>query len=94
MDGCRGGRAGWAELSKPAIQQYLRGRRAAGYRQYSSMKALVPLLDHLAPLGVLPVEEPDPPGPVEELLGRCRGYLRRERGLTAGTARDYVDCCD
>ena len=33
-----------------------------------------------------------PPGPVEELLGRYRDYLLGERGLTAGTARGYVDC--
>ena len=31
-------------------------------------------------------------GPVEELLGRYRGYLVGERGLTPGTARGYVDC--
>ena len=55
------------------------------------MKALRPLLDYLAPLGVLPVEEPDPPGPVEELLGRYHDYLLGERGLTARTARGYVD---
>jgi integrase len=55
------------------------------------MKALRPLLDYLAPLGVLPVEEEVPPGPVEELLGRYRDYLLGERGLAGGTARGYVD---
>ncbi len=56
------------------------------------MKALWPLLDYLAALGVRPVEEEVPPGPVEELLGRYRDYLLGERGLTEGTARGYVDC--
>ena len=79
-------------LSGPVIDRYLAERRAAGYVEYRSLKALRPLLDYLAPLGVLPVRGARPPGPVEELLGRYRGYLLGERGLTAGTARGYVDC--
>jgi len=55
------------------------------------MKALVPLLGYLSPLGVLPVEEPVALGPVEELLASYRRYLLVERGLTVGTARGYVD---
>jgi len=82
---------GLGELSGPVIDRYLQQRRAAGYVEYRSVKALWPLLDYLAPLGVLPVEEPEPPGPVEELLGRYHDYLLGERGLTAGTARGYVD---
>jgi site-specific recombinase XerD len=82
---------GLGQLSGPVIDRYLEQRRAAGYVEYRSLKALRPLLDYLAPLGVLPVEEPDPPGPVEELLGRYRDYLVGERGLTARTARGYVD---
>jgi integrase len=78
-------------LSGPVIERYLEKRRAAGYAEYRSMKALRPLLDYLAPLGVLPVEEEVPPGPVEELLGRYRDYLLGERGLAGGTARGYVD---
>jgi integrase/recombinase XerD len=78
-------------LSAPVIERYLEERRAAGYVEYRSRKALRPLLDYLAPLGVLPVEEDDPPGPVEELLARYYEYLIGERGLTAGTARGYVD---
>lgn len=59
--------------------------------EYRSVKALRPLLEFLEPLGVLPVEQKVPPGPVEELLGRYRDYLIGERGLTPGTARGYVD---
>ena len=43
-----------------------------------------PLLAYLAPLGVLPVPQEVPPDPVEELLGRYRGWLLVERGLTPG----------
>ena len=55
------------------------------------MKALRPLLDYLAPLGVLPATQQDRRGAVEELLVRYRDYLLTERGLTAGTVRGYVD---
>ena len=66
-------------------------RRAAGYTNYLTPKALAPLLGYLRVLGVVP-----PPGePVlssaEALLERYRGYLIAERGLAAGTARGYVD---
>lgn len=78
-------------LSGLVIDRYLAQRRAAGYREYRSVKALRPMLDFLAPLGVLPVAPVVVLGPVEELLGRYREYLIGERGLTSGTARGYVD---
>ncbi len=78
-------------LTCPVIQRYLERRCAAGYVEYRSLKALRPLLDYLAPLGVLPVEEDDPPDPVEDLPGRYHDYLIHERGLTEGTTRGYVD---
>jgi integrase/recombinase XerD len=83
--------AGLDGLSGPLIERYLAERRSAGYVEYRSVRALRPLLEFLAPLGVLPVPQVVPPGPVEELLGRYRDYLIRERGLTFGTARGYVD---
>lgn len=82
---------GLGELSRSAMDRYLAGRRAAGYVEYRSVKALRPLLDYLGPLGVLPVEEPTAPGPVEALLADYGEYLVGERGLTPGTARGYVD---
>ena len=80
------------DLTGSVIERYLAQRRAAGYVQYLSLKALQPLLDHLQPLGLLPAAEPVVLGPVEELLGRYREYLLLERGLTVGTARGYVGC--
>lgn len=79
-------------LNGSAIERYLARRRAAGYREYRSLKAIQPLLGYLAPLGVLPVPQEVPPGPVEEVLGRYRAWLLVERGVTPGTARGYVDC--
>ena len=79
---------GLDQLSGPVVEGYLDQRR---YVEYRSVKALRPLLDYLAPLGVLPVQEELPPSQVEDLLGRYHRYLVGERGLTAGTARGYVD---
>lgn len=79
-------------LSRPVIERYLAERRAAGYVEYRSWKALGPLLDHLAPLGVLPVPEQIVSSPVEVVLCRYADYLVGERGLTARTVRGYVDC--
>jgi site-specific recombinase XerD len=78
-------------LSLPVIERYLAQRRTAGYVEYRSMRALRPLLEFLAPLGVLPVEVVGPPGPAKELLDCYHDYLLGERGVTAGTARGYVD---
>lgn len=83
---------GLGGLSGQVLDRYLAERRAAGYREYRSVKALRPLLDYLLPLGVLPVPREVPLGPVEELLADFRGWLLRERGLTEGTVRGYVDC--
>jgi site-specific recombinase XerD len=83
---------GLRDLTRSVIERYLEQRRAGGYAEYRSARALGPLLEYLTPLGVLPVEPEVPPDPVEELLGRYRRYLLIERGLTAGTARGYVDC--
>ena len=74
------------------IERYLAERRTAGYVEYRSPKALRPLLDYLAPLGVLPAPVDVAPSPVEVVLRRYASYLVGERGLTAGTARGYVDC--
>ena len=79
-------------LNGSVIERYLAQRRAAGYVEYRSMKALRPLLTYLAPLGVLPIPQEVPPDPVDELLGRYRAWLLVERGVTSGTARGYVDC--
>lgn len=82
---------GLGELSGPVIERYLAQRREAGYVEYRSAKALRPLLEFLAPSGVLPTPPEVHLGAVEDLLGRYIGYLIGERGLTPGTARGYVD---
>ena len=86
-------------LSGSVIERYLAERRAAGYVEYRSLKAVAPLLEYLAPLGVLPIPQEVPPDPVEELLGRYRDLAARRarcdarngtrlRGLCAAVRRD------
>ncbi|MGI8612723.1 MAG: site-specific integrase [Nocardioidaceae bacterium] len=82
---------GLGELSGSVIERYLAERRAAGYVEYRSVKALRPLLGFLEPSGVLPLPQEVLLDVVEDLLGRYRDYLIGERGLTSGTARGYVD---
>ena len=80
-----------ADLNVSVLDRYLVDRRVAGYVEYRSWKALWPLLDYLAPLGLLPTPEPVEQGPADARLADYRRYLRTERGLTAGTVRGYVD---
>lgn len=81
-----------AVLADPTVvEQFFAVRRAAGYTNHRTVKSLGPLLAYLRALEVVG-STPEPeltPGRV--LLERYRGYLTCERGLTAGTARDYVD---
>jgi integrase/recombinase XerD len=49
------------------------------------------VLGYLRDLGVVPAVEPRALTAASELLEQYRRYLTAERGLTAGTARGYVD---
>lgn len=85
-------RLGVGDLTAVVVDRYLSERRAAGYVNYRSIKAMRPLLSYLGRRGVLPVEQaPLRVGPVPALLERYRSYLISERGLTPGTARCYLD---
>lgn len=79
------------ELTASVLADFLAARRAAGYRLWLSPRALSPLLTYLRGLGVVLAEpEREPGGPAEALLARYRGYLVRERGLSASTAGLYA----
>jgi site-specific recombinase XerD len=78
-------------LTPEAAGRFLAARRAAGYAQLLSPKALEPLLGFLRRLGAAPeAPPPAPAGPADELLDRYRRYLVTERGLGASTAADYA----
>src|SRR5881394_3108960 len=80
-----------AALTPSVVEDFLAGRRAAGYRMFRSPKALAPLLAYLRLLGVPPVAVAAELSSVESLLERYRRYLVVERGLVLKAARGYVD---
>jgi len=83
---------GVKDLAGTVVERFVAARRAAGYAQFRSPRALEPLLCHLRELGQAPPPSPpQPTGPVEEVLLRFRHYLVEERGLKAASATVYVD---
>lgn len=84
-------RLGVADLDVARVERFLTARRAEGYVQWCSPKAMVPLLEYLRELGVAPIPVLEPLTAVEVLLARYRDYLLTERRLAATTARGYVD---
>lgn len=79
-------------FSAEAAAEFLAARRLAGYTVLLTGRGMAPLLGYLRGLGVAPRAPlpPRPDSPAELLLERFSGYLRRERGLAAGTVWDYV----
>jgi site-specific recombinase XerD len=76
-------------LTPERVEEFLRARRAEGYVCWRSAQGLVPLLEFLGRLGVVPVPAAATPTPAEELVERYRQYLVSERGLSAATVRRY-----
>ena len=79
-------------LSVVTVGRFLAARRAVGYTNYLSGRAMAPLLGYLRGLGAAPAAAPPagPGTPAEVLLERFGEYLALERGLAAGTVWDYV----
>jgi site-specific recombinase XerD len=74
-------------LTASTVEAYFAERRAAGYVNERTPRALAPLVTYLRRLGVVPPEPPRvPTGPVEVLLSQYQDYLLVERGLAASTA--------
>jgi len=78
-------------LSPAEAERFMSARRAAGFTNHTSAKALRPLLAYLRGIGAAPpASAPAPEGPVEELLARYSRYLRVEQGLTEQTVATYL----
>jgi integrase/recombinase XerD len=81
-----------AELAPQVVERYVDARRAAGYRQFRSVKALAPLLGYLRGLAALTDAAPQSANTASAvLLQRFLGYLLDERALGAASACGYVD---
>jgi site-specific recombinase XerD len=75
-----------SSLTPATVNAYFADRRAAGYFNEVSPRALCPLLTFLRGLGVLAPPEPEAAtSPAEVLLERYRDYLTVQRGLAATT---------
>ena len=82
---------GAGELTSDVVERFLAARRAAGYTNYVTARAMAPLLEYLRGLGVAPAASPRVAvGAVEVLLADYCEYLAVERALTAGTIEGYV----
>jgi integrase/recombinase XerD len=79
------------DLSPARVEEFVAVRRAAGYVNYVTPRALVALLEHLREVGVVPPAGELPLSDVEELLDSYRVWLCSERGLASVTARNYAD---
>lgn len=87
-------RFGVADLTPDVCEQFLAARRRAGYTLWLSPKALVPMLDYLRGIGVVPPAPSGPRSAREELLGRFYEYLIAERGLRSTSATGYINFVD
>jgi len=82
---------GAGALCVETVERFMAARRAAGYTNYVTARAMAPLLGYLRGLGVAPVAAPKSAGtPAEVLLASYGEYLAFERGLTAATVEGYV----
>jgi site-specific recombinase XerD len=73
-------------LTQATVEVYFAERRAAGYVNLRTGRALQPLVGYLRRLGVAPPPVAVVPAtPVERLLARYRDYLTVERGLAETT---------
>jgi len=82
-------------LDAAELEEFVRHRRAVGYRRWLSVRSLGEVLAYLRQIGVIPPEQvPELDDPVVELVERYAGYLRRERRLGEATIAGRVGVVD
>ncbi len=82
---------GAGDLPDVRVAELMAGRRAAGRSHLLSSQAIVPLLDYLRGLGVVPVAVARTSvTPSEVPIERYSVYLRDQRGVSSSTVRNYV----
>lgn len=80
------------ELTDERIVEFVRGRRAAGFTQLVTLRAMQPAIGFLREIGLIPdASEPrEPVTAAEVLLSGFGRYLLVERGLAESTTAAYV----
>lgn len=77
------------DLNSAMIDAFRLARRAEGFRRLPSSKSMVPLLNYLRSVGVVPAEATLAVTPLDRLLAVYRGWLVGERGLAEPTVVRY-----
>jgi site-specific recombinase XerD len=77
------------EFTDDQVAAFVAARRVEGYVGWRSARALVPLLDYLRALAVVPAAAAQL-DPFDALLARYEGYLVKQRGATPATRRAYL----
>lgn len=79
------------QLTPAVIEEFLRARRAAGYRHLLSTRAMTGMVAFLRGAGVLMAVVPaEPETQTSLLITDYERYLARERGLAAASIRSYL----
>ena len=82
---------GPCDLTEVRVAELMAARRAAGRVHLLSPRAMVPLLEYLRGVGVVPVAVARMSvTPSEVLIERYSAYLREQRGVSSSTVRNYV----
>jgi transposase, IS6 family len=77
------------QLGRSEIDAFVNDCRRPGARQVVFRRGLVLLREHLIDVGAVPAEPPAVRSALDELIGSCRAWLLRERGLAEATVRRY-----
>jgi len=78
------------DLTPVRVGDFLRARRAAGYRDLLSHRGLVPLMGYLTKLGVVSPPPATVPTPMDLLVGSYARHLVVDRGLAPKTVATYT----
>jgi site-specific recombinase XerD len=78
-----------AQLNADRIGAFLAGPGAARRKRVSGLRGFASLLGYLSEQGITCAPEPVPPDPVEELVGRYRRWLVKDRALAPATVLRY-----
>jgi site-specific recombinase XerC len=80
-----------ADLTGDAVERFVAARRDAGYSHHLSLSGMVPLLNHLRAVGVVPHAVPTTAATaLEALVERYADYLVEERGLAPLSMAGYL----